>query len=415
MDKENKAPGFSTHQMVIIGLLALTQFSVILDFMVISPLGDALMKSLNITPKQFGLVVSCYAFAAAVSGLLTAGFADRFDRKKLLLFFYCGFIAGTLLCGLAPTYSFLVFGRIITGLFGGVIGSISLTIVADLFPLQMRGRAMGILQMGFAASQVLGIPAGLYFANILGWHLPFLMIVFLGAAITLLLLFFLEPVTGHLKGRVRQSITDRYITLLNNPDYRKGFMLTATVYIGGFLMQPFASTYFINNLGTSPHDLPLIFLCSGIASLIVMPLMGKLSDRIDKFRLFAAGSCWAIIMILIYTHLVPIPLWVLTLVNICLFVGVFSRNVPAGAIISAVPDSRDRGAFLSINSCLQQLSGGLAAALAGLIIKQPGRGAPIQHFPILGYVGIMVMLLSMFFMFRVSKTIKARLPAYNNA
>ena len=166
---------FSSYQVIVILFLALTQFTVVLDFMVMSPLGDMLMKSMSLSTHQFGFAVSAYAFSAGISGFLTAGFADRFDRKKLLLFFYVGFIGGTLFCGFANNYAMLISARIITGLFGGVIGSISLAIVADLFPLHQRGRAMGFMQMGFGASQVLGIPISLYIANHWGWQSPFLM------------------------------------------------------------------------------------------------------------------------------------------------------------------------------------------------------------------------------------------------
>jgi len=165
---------FDSYHILVIVLLALTQFTVVLDFMIMSPLGDMLMKSMNLSTKQFGFAVSGYAFSAGISGLLTAGFADRFDRKKLLLFFYVGFIAGTLFCGLSHTYAMLLAARIVTGLFGGVIGSISMAIVADLFPLEQRGRVMGFMQMGFGASQVLGIPISLYIANAWGWQAPFL-------------------------------------------------------------------------------------------------------------------------------------------------------------------------------------------------------------------------------------------------
>src|SRR5687768_5632222 len=168
---------FTRYHALVIILLALTQFTVVLDFMVMSPLGDMLMKSMSLTTSQFGFAVSAYAFSAGISGLLTAGFADRYDRKKLLLFFYTGFIAGTLLCGLANTYPLLLVARIITGLFGGVIGSISMAIITDLFPLEQRGRTMGFIQMGFGASQVLGIPVSLYLANHWGWQSPFLMVV----------------------------------------------------------------------------------------------------------------------------------------------------------------------------------------------------------------------------------------------
>lgn len=408
METENKLQRFTVAQMIIVVLLALTQFTVILDFMVMSPLGDVLMKSLNITPKQFGFAVSSYAFSAGLSGLLTAGFADRFDRKKLLLFFYCGFIGGTLLCAIAPTYPSLIIARIVTGLFGGVIGSISLTIITDLFPMHMRGRAMGIMQTGFVASQVLGLPVGLYLSNVWNWHAPFTMIVVLALVIAICILFFLQPVTKHLGTAPRQRILQRYKSILEMKDYQRGFMLTATVYIGGFLMQPFASTFLVNNLKVLPSQLPVIFLCSGIMALIMMPVMGRLSDKIEKFSIFAAGSVWAIIMSLIYTHLPPIPLVSVIIVNILLFMGVLSRNVPATATISAVPQTGDRGAYMSINSSIQQLAGGLAAALAGTIIKQPSHSAPIEHFALLGYVSVVIMLLGIWLMYRVSVMLKNR-------
>src|SRR4029079_16185081 len=196
---------FTPYQVIAIILLTLTQFTVVLDFMVMSPLGDMLMKSMSLTTKQFGLAVSAYAFSAGASGLLTAGFADRFDRKKLLLFFYVGFIAGTLFCGLASTYAMLIAARIITGLFGGVIGSIGLAIIADLFPIQQRGRAMGFTQMGFGARQVLGISIGLYIANHWGWQAPFLMIVGLATLTWLIVLIKMQPITKHLEVKTEKN------------------------------------------------------------------------------------------------------------------------------------------------------------------------------------------------------------------
>src|SRR5277367_6040044 len=164
MNNNQKNPpstAFTSYQKLVVGMLAFLQFAVILDFMLMSPLGAIIMPALAIGPKQFGLVVSAYAFSAGLSGLLTAGFADRFDRKKLLLFFYTGFILGTLFCSMANTYPLLIAARIITGLFGGVIGSISMAIITDLFDIHHRGRVMGFIQMGFGSSQVLGIPISL--------------------------------------------------------------------------------------------------------------------------------------------------------------------------------------------------------------------------------------------------------------
>src|SRR5579871_4626800 len=144
---------FSSYQKFVVAVLAFLQFTIILDFMIISPLGAMLMPTLHISPHQFGWAVSSYAFSAGVSGFLAAGFADRFDRKRLLLFFYSGFMLGTLLCALASTYPLLLLARIVTGLFGGVIGSVVMAITTDLFPLERRGRVMGFLGSAFAGAQ----------------------------------------------------------------------------------------------------------------------------------------------------------------------------------------------------------------------------------------------------------------------
>ena len=399
---------FSLHQKIIVALLALTQFTVVLDLMVMSPLGDFLMKSLSITPKQFGFAVSSYAFSAAISGILTAGIADRFDRKKLLLFFYAGFILGTFFCAIAPNYHLLLIARIVTGLFGGVIGSISMTIVADLFPMDMRGRAIGILQMGFAASQVLGIPVGLYLTNIWNWHAPFSMIVILGCSIAILVMKYLEPIKGHLEDKKPKNVWQHYRDMLVQPTYQLGFVTTALVSIGAFLMQPFASAYLINNLKVSPVQLPLVFMFTGISALVIMPLAGKLSDKMDKFTLFAIGTGWAILFLFIYTHLWVLPLWIIIVVNILFFMGVMSRMAPAMAFMSAVPETRDRGAFMSISSALQQLAGGLGAAVAGMIIIQKTQYAPIENFSLLGYVSMVIMVICAGFMYKISLIAKAK-------
>lgn len=400
------ASAFTPYQKLIIALLTLTQFSVILDFMVMSPLGDMLMKSLSIKPAQFGLLVSAYAFSAGISGLLTAGFADRFDRKKLFLFFYGGFIIGTLCCGLATTYPMLIAARIITGLFGGVIGSISMAIVTDLFPLEQRGRVMGFLQMGFGASQVLGIPIGLYLANYWGWEAPFLLIVGIALVLVTLIWLRLQPITAHLAVQRDKSALQHLWHTVAKKHYRIGFTATALLSVGGFMMMPFGSAFAINNLHVTPAQLPLIFMVSGIGSLFIMPMVGKLSDRIDRFRLAAMASVFMMIVVVIYTNLPPLPLWIIIAINVLMIAGIMGRMIPSMALITGVPEMRDRGAFMSVNSSLQQIAGGIAAACAGLIVVQQDKFSPLEHYNTLGYVVVGISIICLFMLARVSRLVK---------
>lgn len=394
---------FTSHQILVILLLAMTMFTVVLDFMVMSPLGDFLMKSMTLTTAQFGAAVSAYAFSAGISGLLTAGFADRFDRKRLLLFFYIGFILGTLACGLTASYEMLLAARIVTGLFGGVIGSIAMAIVADLFPLEKRGRVMGFLQMGFGASQVLGIPISLFLANFWGWQSPFLAIVGVSLVIWLAILVRMEPIREHLAVKIEKNPVTHLLTTLRKGKYQVGFLTTAVLSIGGFMMMPWGSAFAINNLLVTPEQLPLIFVVSGVAALVVMPTVGKLSDKYDKTAIFTIASIWLMIMVVVYTNLVPIPFWLVLILNVLFMVGILSRMTPSMALISALPAMTDRGAFMSINSSLQQMAGGAAALLGGLIVFQKDQFSPLEHYDTLGYIMVVLSVVSIGMVYWVKK------------
>jgi predicted MFS family arabinose efflux permease len=399
--------GFSSYQTRLVALLAFAQFTVILDFIIMSPLGAILMPALNITAGQFGVAVSAYAFSAGISAVLAAGFADRFDRKNLLLFFYAGFTAGTLLCALAPNYHLLLFGRIVTGLFGGVVGSVILAIVTDLFPLHLRGRAMGFLQTGFAASQVLGIPVGLFLANRWNWHSAFGVIVVLALAVIATVLMLMRPVTAHLQLKQDKNAFAHLVATIGQPRYTLAFAVTTLLATGGFMLMPFGSAYTVHNLGIDIVHLPTIYLVSGLFSIFIGPLVGRASDAFGKFPTFAFGSAMSIVMVLIYTHLGQVSLTVAILVNVLMFVGIFSRMIPSQALISAIPEPAQRGSFSAVGASLQQLSGGLGSVLAAALIAQNADGS-LRHFDRLGYVVVTTAVISLIVMYFVQRPIAAQ-------
>jgi predicted MFS family arabinose efflux permease len=395
---------FSGYQMFVVALLAFLQFSIVLDFMIISPLGAIVMPDLNISPQRFGEIVSAYAFSAGISGFLAAGFADRFDRKRFLLFFYAGFIAGTALCALAPNYPLLLAARIVTGLFGGVIASIVLAIATDLFPFQMRGRVMGVIQTAFSTSQVLGIPAGLYIASLWNWHAAFLMIALIAIPVGLIIAFCMRPVTGHLALKQNESPWQHLEGTVLVPRYALAFATTALLVTGGYMLMPFASAYTVNNLGIPLTDLPTIYLVSGMFTIFAGPVIGRVSDAFGKYRTFMFGCALTIVMVLVYTRLPPVPLATLIVVNVLMFVGIFSRMVPSQALMSAIPEAGKRGSFNAVNASLQQFSGGIASIIAGLVVAQ-GPAGEIEHFDDLGYIVVATTLVSLGLMYFIQKAV----------
>lgn len=398
---------FTGYQKFTAGLLAFLQFAVILDFMVMAPLGAVIMPSLAISPARFGMIVSAYAFSAGISGLLAAGFADRFDRKKFLLFFYIGFIAGTLWCGLAQSFASLLAARIVTGLFGGVIGSVVLAIATDLFAPQLRGRVMAVIQTAFSASQVLGIPVALYLSNKWDWHAPFYMMVAVGLIGGLVLAWKLAPVVGHLSGKQERNPLRHLVGTVTQRRHLPAFATTALLTIGGFMLMPFSSVFTVNNLGVSLDHLPTIYLITGLCTIFAGPLIGKAADSWGRMPVFYAGSVITSVMVMIYTHLEQVPLLAVVAINVIMFVGIFSRMIPYQALASAVPELHMRGSFNAISASIQQLAGGTAAVVAGHLVST-GADGKLHGFPNVGYVVVTTTFIAAMLARQVNKEVQAR-------
>ncbi|MES2760097.1 MAG: MFS transporter [Pseudomonadota bacterium] len=409
MTKGGPAPStrFSGYQKVVTALLAFLQFAVILDFMIMAPLGALIIPALDITPARFGLIVSAYAFSAGLSGLLAAGFADRFDRKKLLLFFYVGFLAGTLWCGLAQTFASLLAARIVTGLFGGVIGSVVLAIATDLFAPALRGRVMGIIQTAFSASQVLGLPLALFVSNRWDWHAPFILVVALGGVGGLVVAWRLKPVTGHIDAANMVHPVRHLIATIGARRHLPAFATTALLATGGFMIMPFSSVFTVNNLRIGIEHLPTIYLLTGLCTIVAGPLIGKLVDVIGKMKVFLIGSAMTVAMVLVYTNLGPVSLPVVVVVNVLMFFGIFSRMIPYQAMAASVPEQHMRGSFNAISASIQQLSGGVATVIAGHLVSV-GADGKLLGFERVGLVVVATTFVGAFLVGRVNKEILQR-------
>lgn len=404
-DKEPTIETFSAYQKIVLVILALLQFAVMLDFMIIAPIGYILTKDLGVTTSQFGIVVSSYIFSAAITGIVAAGFIDRYDRKKVLLFFFTGFIAGTLFCALSDSFTSLLAARILTGIFGGVTSSTTMAIISDLFAPKQRGRAMSTVQLAFAASQILGIPLGLLIANRLSWHYTFFLIVILSVLILLVILIKLKPVTEHLK-----TTTDKHPLLhvwhtVKNTKHRTGF--SATMVLGmSMMLQPFISIFLVNNIHLTQQDVPVIFMVTGASAFFIMPLVGRLSDRFDRFKIFVIGSLAVMMIVPVYTHLPVVPLWVILVMNVLMFAAIMSRMGPFQALNSMIPEPASRGAYMSISSSLSQMAGGAGIVIAGSIVYQSTPQSPLERFDVLGYLVLGLTLLGVYLVHRVNRMVK---------
>lgn len=366
-------------------LLAGVQFTHIVDFMVLMPLGPQFMRRFAVSPAEFGLLVSAYTFGAAASALLAAFHIDRFDRRHAILAVYAGFIVATALCAAAPGFHALLAARIVSGVFGGIAGAIVFTIVGDLVPDARRGRATGIVALGFPLSAIAGVPLGLALGSAFGWRAPFVAVAIVSAILWVALRRTLPALGAHRTGRT-DGILARARAVFGDSNHRNAFALGSTLMFAGFLVIPFISPYMVGNVGLTEADLPWMYLAGGSATLISSQGIGRLADRHGKTRVFRIVATLSIAPLLITTHLPPVSVPVAIGASMLFMVLVSGRYVPALALINGAVAPRIRGTFLVFNSALQQVSTGLATLAAGAILGH--EGARLTHYGTVGLLAV---------------------------
>jgi predicted MFS family arabinose efflux permease len=394
------APANLSEERVILLTLAAVQFTSIVDFMVIMPLGPQLMRSLEIGPAQFGLVVSSYTLAAGLAGLVASAVADRFGRKAAFLGLDAGFLLGTLLCGLAPSYATLVCARLATGAFGGILGGMAMAIIGDVFPEERRGRATGALMSAFALASVVGVPFGLYLGTRFGWQAPFLLLAALGCPVLAVAAMILPPLRGHIgEHSSRQHPVRLLIDTFTQPNHLNAFALVVALMFAGFSVFPYVSPYLVTNVGMTEEELPLLFIAGGILTLFSSPLVGRLADRFGKLRVFRLIAPVSAVMTLAVTNLAPVPTAVAVAIVAGLMVSNSGRMVAAMAMITGSVAPGRRGGFMTANSSVQHLSAGLGAYIGGLIIAESADG--LQNFPTLGLLSAIATIFSLWLVGRI--------------
>jgi predicted MFS family arabinose efflux permease len=389
--------GFMTKkEKLILFVLAAAQFTHIVDFMMMMPLGPQLMRIMQINPQQFSVLVASYTFSAGIFGFLGAFFIDRFDRKTAFIFVYLGFTLGTLACGLSPNYISLLASRILTGAFGGVLGALVLSIVSDIIPAERRATAMGVVMTAFSAASVLGVPIGLFLANEYTWNAPFL---FLAAFTTIIIasIFSIIPsLKGHLQSRATRPKPIEVITnVTNDKNALRALLMMSLLIFGQFSIIPFLSPYMVFNVGFKESQLPFIYLCGGIGTIFTLPLIGKLADKHGRLRIFGYAVVLSAAPVLLITNMGHIPVYAALVVTTFFMIFIGGRMVPATTMVTSTVLPKNRGSFMSINSSVQQLSSSIASFASGMVIVK-NAGGSLSHYNWIGFFAVAASFLSLY-------------------
>jgi predicted MFS family arabinose efflux permease len=355
---------FSKKEKYLVTALAFLQFTHIVDFMLLMPLGPVLIAQFGITNTEFSYLVSSYTFSAGLSALFVSTFIDRYNRKKVLLVVFAGFSFSTLLCGLSHTYQLLLLSRIITGAFGGLINSMVYSIIGDSFAYEHRGRATGVVMAAFSAASVAGIPISLVFANRFGWNAPFLGLF----AVGFIFLFFAYYAIPYSE---KVSRSHSYFEIFTTPSHYASFFLTLSLMLGGFSMIPYISNFLVFDTIMTESDLPVMYLYGGLATYITSRLIGNMSDRFGKKLMFYIIAGLSIVPVFMISRLNErYSMTHILIVTTVFFIFISGRWVPSMALITSVVKPQIRGSFMAFNTAIQQLGSGAATFIGGIMIAQ---------------------------------------------
>ncbi len=380
---------------LLLFVLACIQFTHIVDFMIIMPLGDTLMKAFSIKPNQFSYIVSSYTFSAGIVGLISAFFIDRFDRKSMLSYCYLGFLIGTFACAIAPTYYFLLAARIFTGAFGGVLGALVLSIIGDVIPLERRSSAMGVVMAAFSAAAVFGVPTGYFIASKFTWHAPFLFLAALGVVIFFLIYYLIPPLKSHLnKTGIPTNPFTNIANIFRDANQVKALLFMMLLMFGQFTVIPFIAPYMERNVGFDKNQITYIYLVGGFFTIFTSQIIGKLADKYGRFKVFASFALIALIPLFSITNMGETHIALALVATTLFFIVIGGRMIPATTMITAVVAPQNRGSFMSLNSSVQQISSGIAAFVAGIIVTEISSGGKFINYHYVGYIAIVANLLA---------------------
>lgn len=386
----------SRKELIILLTLAFVQFSNILDGMILMPLAPTIKSVFLIDTQHFGWLVSSFGIAAGCSAFFSTFWADKFDRKLILITLYIGFIIGTYFCAIAPTYNMFLVARIFTGIFGGVCGSVILAIVGDIIPNERRASAMGMVMMGFALAAVAGIPLGLILSNKFGWQMPFYVICGIGFIVLLAIIIFIPNVDAHLKAENKTSYKHFYNTLFANKSMQIALTVPVIMMVAHMGIIPYITDFTVNNLHFNKEtDVPLMYLIGGLLSVVNSPLVGKISDKFGRYKVFAILSILAIIPLYLITNSTSTSVVLFLFCSSMFFIFSGGRMIPVQAMVTSAVLPQFRGSFMALNSALQQFTLGIVTFIGGTIITNNVNGE-LEHYNVVGYIAIIATIVSIF-------------------
>lgn len=364
------------------------------------PLGPILMRTLNIGPASFALLVSVYNISAGAAGILYSLIADKYDRKSSLVFCFIGFIIGTFLCGMTNDFTILLMARVVAGAFGGILTSVTFAIVTDLIPFGRRGSALSIIMSAFSVASVIGVPLGLIVAETFNWQSTFIFIASLSTLILVVSVMIIPSVSDHIQKDNLKENLNRLYHLTFKKDYLRSYFLVGINVFSIFMVIPFIAPYAIKNVGLVEADLKYVYLIGGICTVVTARIVGKLTDAWSPIKVFTILVPLSSIPIYLMTNIENSTLPIYLIASSLFMMLVSGRMIPLMTLVSEIADLKDRGTFMGIVNSARSFATSVATLIAGFIIFEDSN--KLRAYDLTGYISIVIGFLTLAVAFKVN-------------
>ncbi|MGQ5522675.1 MFS transporter [Chitinimonas sp. PSY-7] len=352
----------------VIALIAAVQFVYILDFMMLLPLGADLAKELNFPADRLGWLSAGYTMASMLAGLVSVKWLDRYDRKPALLVLLAALGVCTLATTLADGLWSLLLARGLTGLVGGPTVAIGMAMVIDSTPPQARGQAIARVMIGFSLAAIAGVPLALELAQRGSWTTPFYVVSVLAALVWIAVARLLPSMRAHINDEAT-VVTPRM--LLARPKVRLAYLTQAASQFSAFLIIPSFSAYYLLNLGFPRENLSLLYLAGGITALLLMQVLGWVSDKASpRVAVIIASTCFLLGLAPLF-GLTDLPLY---LPFVLFMAGNAGRNVSLASVTSQVPAANERAGYMALQSMVQDIAITVAALVSSATLSMSDNG-----------------------------------------
>lgn len=340
--------------------------------MIMTPILPIVQEQFDAPREYLGTLVSAYAIMLGLCALVTGPLSDAMGRRRILMIGTGAMCVTLFMHSFVTDFTSLLLIRTLSGMAAGILSGVAPAYIGDHFPPERRGWANGVVMTAIAVGQIVGIPAGTILADRFGFAAPFVCF-----SLPMVLSFVLvctlarQPTVARARLSSIGSVVRRYASMFTTPATAAAIGAYSMMFMGIAFYVIYLVVWITETFGVTGDEVASLFVVSGIASVIVGPWAGRLSDRIGR-KAMVVGACMGLFVLMSLTTAIMTTFWIAYPLFFTIMVLVSARMGPFQAMLSEIVPAERRGSLMSLSIATGQLAMGFCSAAAGVVYTEVG-------------------------------------------